>query len=93
MPARRYFSSVSPKGQITLPVEIRKELGLQPRDQVEIELRDGQVTVQPATSRLLRHYQRAGKLEKPLTWTQIEEIAHEDQALHVVRDEMGEEIG
>ncbi|MGH2458162.1 MAG: hypothetical protein ACRDIY_04770 [Chloroflexota bacterium] len=43
----------------------------------------GQITVAPRESRLLRHYQIAGALEKPLIWREIEEIAHEEHAERV----------
>lgn len=36
-------STVSSKGQITVPVEIRKELGLEAGTVVELELREGEV--------------------------------------------------
>jgi AbrB family looped-hinge helix DNA binding protein len=95
MSAKHYFSSVSPKGQITLPAKIRKDLAIQPRDQVMIEVQDDQITVKPVESRLLRHYQKAGKLKQPLTWQQIEEIAHEDHVLHVLHvtdDALGHDV-
>ena len=49
---RRYSSSVSPKGQITLPIEIRRELDINPRDHVVLELADGYIRVIPETSSL-----------------------------------------
>jgi AbrB family looped-hinge helix DNA binding protein len=36
-------SSVSSKGQITIPVEVRERLGLRPGTMVRFELRDGGV--------------------------------------------------
>ena len=47
---KQAFSSVSPKGQITLPVEFRRMLGLRPKDQVSIsiEVEEGKLTVRPA---------------------------------------------
>lgn len=42
------FSSISPKGQVTLPVEVRRQLGLKPKDKVVFELLDGAVRVAPA---------------------------------------------
>lgn len=41
-------SSVSPKGQITIPVEIRKMLGVKPKDKVSFEVEDGKVNLVPA---------------------------------------------
>lgn len=41
-------SSVSPKGQVTLPIEIRRMLGLKPKDKVSFEITDGEVKITPA---------------------------------------------
>ena len=89
MARTEYYSSISPKGQITLPADIRKELGLKPKDRVAIELQDGRISIQPAVSRLRLHYQRAGKLNQPLTWHEIEEIAHEEHAERAAREGLG----
>jgi AbrB family looped-hinge helix DNA binding protein len=38
------------KGQVTIPVEIRKELGLQPGDRVSFRKGDAGFVIEPATS-------------------------------------------
>ena len=85
MTARKYYSSISPKGQITLPMEIRMELGLTAKDRVAIEFTDGVVTVRPVQG-IERYYQIIPALNPPRDWKEIEEIAHEDHALHVARE-------
>jgi AbrB family looped-hinge helix DNA binding protein len=90
VPARNYHSSVSPKGQITLPAEVRHSLGIKPRDVVQITLEDGVIAVRPVQSRIMKHYQRAGSLERPLDWKEVERIAHEDQAESVAREGLTE---
>lgn len=45
---REMLGSVSPKGQVTLPVEVRRQLGLKPKDKVVFELLDGEVKIAPA---------------------------------------------
>ncbi len=86
MSERRYYSSVSPKGQITLPAEVRRLLGIKPRDQVSISLEGGAVKVSPVRSRLLEHFQRAGALAHPLEWRQVVETAAEDHAEEVAKE-------
>ena len=86
MKAPRFFSSISPKAQIILPAEIRRALGLKAKDVVAVELNDGAITVRPVGSRLLTHYQKAGSMREPLTWKEIEKIAHEDHALGAARE-------
>ena len=36
------------KGQVTIPQQVRRELGLEPGDEVEIVVRDGAATIVPA---------------------------------------------
>lgn len=39
---------VSSRGQITLPVKIRQQLGIQPGSVVTIEVKDGELVLHPA---------------------------------------------
>jgi antitoxin PrlF len=43
-----YFSTVSSKGQLTLPQEIRKRLGIEPGDRVEFVPEEGRTVIRPA---------------------------------------------
>ncbi len=46
---RRFSSSVSPKGQVTIPAEVRKRLRIGPRDRVTFEVEDDVVRLVPST--------------------------------------------
>jgi AbrB family looped-hinge helix DNA binding protein len=83
---RPHFSSVSPKGQITLPAEFRRELGIEPKDQVAITLVNGTVQVTPAIERLRRHFGSVPPLNPPRDWKEVEAIAAEDHAQHVAKE-------
>lgn len=85
MKGREYYSSVSPKGQITLPTEVRKALGIQPKDQVVIHIEDDTVKVR-RLRRLRDFYQIAPALGPARNGKEIEEIAHEDHAALVIRE-------
>ena len=41
-------STISSKGQITVPQEIRKRLGLEPGDRVEFVVEEGRTVIRPA---------------------------------------------
>jgi antitoxin PrlF len=56
-------SAVTSKGQITIPVEVRRAMGLQPQDRVVFTLMPDGTTVIRAKSRTLREL--AGSLAKP----------------------------
>jgi AbrB family looped-hinge helix DNA binding protein len=87
---RPHFSSVSPKGQITLPAEIRRKLGIAPKDQVAITLVNGTVQVMPAAERLRRHFGTVPPLRPARDWKEVEAIAAEDHAEHAAREGLPE---
>jgi antitoxin PrlF len=43
-------SRVSNKGQITLPAEIRRKLGIGPNSSVEVIAREGEIVIRPVKS-------------------------------------------
>jgi antitoxin PrlF len=45
-----HFSTISSKGQVTVPQEIRKRLGLEPGDRVEFVIEDERTVIRPARS-------------------------------------------
>ena len=83
---REFVSSVSPKGQITLPAEVRKQLGVKPKDKVAITLEDGRLAVTPLGSGIEASYQAIPALKRPLTDQQMTDIAWEDHLEEVVAE-------
>lgn len=63
------IARISDKGQVTLPVEIRRELGLKAKSQVTLDVRDGEVVLRPVKSvrELYGVFARATK-DKPADW-------------------------
>lgn len=49
-------TSMTQKGQVTIPAEIRSRLGLKPRDKVMFELQNDVVTMRPVPSKVLKGY-------------------------------------
>jgi antitoxin PrlF len=45
-----HFSTMSSKGQLTIPLEIRKRLGLDTGDRVEFVVEDDRTVIRPARS-------------------------------------------
>jgi AbrB family looped-hinge helix DNA binding protein len=78
--------SVSPKGQVTIPREMRQRLGLKPKDRVVFRLEGDSVRMFPVRSWLKDSYQAVPALDPSRPWDEIEEIAHEDHALHAARE-------
>ncbi len=46
----KYLAKITSKGQITIPQEIRKRLGLKQGDQISFEYHDGKIFVKPYRS-------------------------------------------
>ncbi len=81
-----YVSSISSRGQITLPAEVRQRLGVGPKDKVLIYVEGDDIRIASATSRLAKSYGAVPALDKPLTWKEIEEIAREEHAQEAARE-------
>lgn len=54
MPERE--TTMTTKGQVTIPAEIRAKLGLKPKDKVQFEVADDAVVLRKASSRIERHF-------------------------------------
>jgi antitoxin PrlF len=46
IPNKKHLGTVTQKGQITIPVEVREYLQVQPNDKVAFEIRDGEVVLE-----------------------------------------------
>ena len=53
---RELETTMTQKGQVTVPAEIRARLGLKPRDRVRFELDGDEVKLTAAPSRIARHF-------------------------------------
>jgi AbrB family looped-hinge helix DNA binding protein len=83
---KEYTSSVSPKGQITLPLEIRRQLGVKPKDRVVVTLDGDEVRVRRLGSPVETTFQAVPPLKKSKSWKEVEQIAHEDHVLDIARE-------
>ncbi len=82
---KEIISTISSKGQVTLPVKIREFLGLGKNDKVAFVVNDkGNVYVKtPRFPDIASIRGSAGALKKSLTWDEMREIAIED---HIKED-------
>jgi AbrB family looped-hinge helix DNA binding protein len=84
--ATMYTSSISPKGQITLPGEIRKRLRLKAKDKVAIRLEDDRIVVTPTVDSFRAAYRSVPALKKPRTDREMTEIAAEEHAREAAQE-------
>ncbi|MBF8267640.1 MAG: SpoVT / AbrB like protein [Dehalococcoidia bacterium] len=77
-------TTVTSKGQVTIPGEIRKALNIKPKDRVAFELLDGEVRLRPVHSRLLAGYGAVIPKARPEDFRKMRQE---------VEEEWGEEAG
>ena len=80
------LSSLSSKGQVTIPQEIRRHLGLRPKDKVAFTIEGDVVTVRPARSPLTESYQAVPPLTRCLDPDEMIRIAAEEHASEIARE-------
>lgn len=74
-------STISTKGQVTIPARVRKELNLQPQDKVHFEVEAGKVVLRPVRREdLLAVYNSVDTEGKPTN-------------IHTIREETEKAVG
>ena len=77
---KEILSTITSKGQVTIPAEVRKRLGLKTGDRIVFVLGDaGEVRlIVPQYPDIESLRGAAGSLDGPLTWQEMRAIACED---------------
>jgi AbrB family looped-hinge helix DNA binding protein len=73
-PAREILASVTERGQVTMPVEVRKALGISKRSKVIFRVQDGDVVLKKPEYTLESIFASIPPLREPKTWDEIREI-------------------
>jgi AbrB family looped-hinge helix DNA binding protein len=84
---REMETTMTQKGQVTVPAEVRAQLGLKPRDRVRFELTGDAVILRPATSRIARHHASVPVAGKPLDARQERQAFEEGVAQEVLGED------
>jgi len=77
---KELMSSVSPKGQVTIPIEIRKLLGVKAKDRVAFTVSGNEVKIAPAPAGLRTSFRAVPALKKPLSPREVIATAREEHA-------------
>lgn len=84
MTVKEFESRVGQKGQITLPKELREKWGIKPKDKVRIVPEADGVKVQPAGSKMAKHFGSVKPVRTPEDYTgvrrEFEALVAEDAA-------------
>lgn len=83
---QEYETTVTEKGQVTIPQEIRRLMGLQPRDKVRFEVEDGTVKISRAESKILKWAGSVKPRNKPEDFAKIREEFERGVAEEVISE-------
>jgi antitoxin PrlF len=78
---KEIISTITSKGQVTIPVEVRNYLGIKTNDKIAFVIdSEGIVRIRvPRYPDIASLRGAAGRLGKPLSWRQMQKIAYEDR--------------
>jgi antitoxin PrlF len=87
---REIISTITSKGQVTIPAEVRKHLGIQNNDQVAFVIdAEGKVQLKvPRYQSVASLRGAAGSLNKNLSWKEMKHIAYEDRLKSKFEDDL-----
>ncbi|MGH2460738.1 MAG: AbrB/MazE/SpoVT family DNA-binding domain-containing protein [Chloroflexota bacterium] len=77
---REIVATITQRGQVTVPAEVRRILGLKPRQKVAFTIDDGQVRLVPAGFTLETAYGSVRPLQRPDDFGQIIREAKQERA-------------
>ena len=75
-----YVSTITQKGQVTIPLELRKALKIKPKDRVAFDLVDGEVRLRPISSWVESTYGSVKPFSMPEDFRRIRREAEEEWA-------------
>ncbi len=78
---KEIVTTITQRGQVTVPAEVRRMLGLQPRDKVAFAIDGGEVKLVPARFTLESAYRSVPPLAHPISDKEMLRIAKEERAL------------
>lgn len=75
-----HIRRVTTKGQVTIPIEVRRLLGVKPLDRVVFEVKDGRVELRPVTMTLQDTFGYVPPLKRPMDLKEMREVIDEERA-------------
>ncbi|MDO8690457.1 MAG: AbrB/MazE/SpoVT family DNA-binding domain-containing protein [Dehalococcoidia bacterium] len=83
---RQLETTLTQKGQVTIPSEIRSRLGLKPHDKVVFEVEGDTAKLRRAESKILKWYGSVAPTEKPEDFRRVRDEFEEGVAEEVAGD-------
>jgi len=81
-----YTSVVTQKGQVTIPVEIRRALGIKANDRVTFIIDQDRVCIEPIAESIETIFGAIEPIQRPEDFQRLRDTAIEDHVDDIVRD-------
>lgn len=82
---KEVITTMTQRGQVTVPAEVRRLLGIRPRDKVVFAIDDGEVRLRPARFTLESAYRSVPPLARPVSDKEMARVAKEERARRAAR--------
>lgn len=88
---KHIVSTITSKGQVTIPAEVRRHLRIEQGDKISFVIEDeGIVRIEaPHYHNVASLQGAAGSLEKPISWEEMIRVAREDRAHKIANSDTG----
>lgn len=83
---REFTTTITQRGQVTIPAEVRRVLGVKHRDKVAFTIEDGEVRLAPVSFTLESVYGSVKPSKKPEDFEEISRAAKDEKAERTVRE-------
>ncbi|MFN8489867.1 MAG: AbrB/MazE/SpoVT family DNA-binding domain-containing protein [Caldilineaceae bacterium] len=82
---QEYIKTITTKGQVTIPIEIRRLLGVKANDQIRFRIVEGKVEIEPIAMTLEETFASVKPLQRPENFAELRAIAQEERAQRVLQ--------
>ena len=83
---KQVIATLTQRSQVTVPIEVRRVLGLKPRDKVAFTIEDGEVLLTPASFSLESAYGSVQPSGKPEDFSDLSRASKAAKAEKTVRE-------
>jgi AbrB family looped-hinge helix DNA binding protein len=83
---REFVSTVTERGQVTIPAEVRRLLGAKPRDKITFRITGDSVHVVPVELTLEQVFGSVTQIDRPEDLEELSRIAKEEKAEQTIRE-------
>ncbi len=80
---QEHIRTITTKGQVTVPAEIRRFLGVEPHDKIVFRVMDGRVELQPTKMSLEATFGAVTPRKRPEDFKELRDVAIEEHVQHL----------